>query len=103
MFSVVVFAEKAVRNEPAKSRFPFEASEAMERTSALAPSKPLKGGADQVFVFALQTATEEPGDEKLPPTQRFLALVSQCRAVIGPFGPLEPRAENPPNDENDAT
>ena len=56
--------EKDVINEPAKNRLEEDAFDAIAKTSAPAPEKPLKGGADQVLDLILQTAAEEPGDEK---------------------------------------
>lgn len=100
----VVFPAKDVTNEPAKNKLDEEIFWEIEKTWAFAPDSPLKGGADQVFDLVFQTATDEPGDEKLPPTQRLLLGTSQYTAVTGPLGPLEPTEEKVPGDgEYDAT
>jgi hypothetical protein len=79
-----------VVNEPVKKRLVSEALEVMDMTW---PLRPLNSGADHEFDLEFQTATEGPGDEKRPPTQRLSLGESQYTALIGPSGPPEPRAE----------
>lgn len=100
----VVFPAKDVTNEPAKNKLDEEVFEVIEKTWAFSPDSPLKGGADHEFDFVFQMATDEPGDEKCPPTQRLLLGTSQYRAVTGPLGPFEPTEEKVPEEgEYDAT
>lgn len=58
----------------------------------------MKGGLDQDRAFVSQTATEEPGDVKLPPTQTLLSFSSQNTAATSPLGPPDPSAANSPEE-----
>jgi hypothetical protein len=81
-----------VRKEPAKNRLLSDELDVMDRTRPSAPSRPLKGGADQEAALGSQTATDVPGEVKPPPTHSLLFFVSQYTVSISPFGPFEPRA-----------
>ena len=83
-----------VINEPEKNRLVEEELVVMERTSAAAPERPPKGGADQELAFVSQTATAFPGEVKVPPTHTLLCVESQNIDLTSPFGPFEPRGEN---------
>lgn len=98
-FKVVPFPWKDVMNEPAKKRLESEELDVIERTRPSAPVKPLKGGLDQEFAEVSHTATAAPGEVNKPPTQTFLFFASQKMASISPFGPLDPKDENLPEDD----
>lgn len=94
----VPFPWNDVMNEPAKKRLDSEELVVMERTRASAPVKPSNGGFDHDAAFTSHTATADPGDVKLPPTQTLLSFVSQNMASTSPFGPPVPRAANAPDE-----
>lgn len=85
-------------NDPDKKMLDADAFVVMERTSAAEPLKPPNGAADHDFALVSQTATAEPGDVNLPPTQIFPFVPSQYTALISPFGPLVPSAANAPDE-----
>lgn len=98
----VPFPTKLARKEPAKKSESVDELVVMDSTSAAAPVRPPKGGADHDFALASYTATAELGDENLPPAQTLLADESQYSACTGPSGPLDASAANEP-EEYDAT
>lgn len=87
---------KDVIKDPVKNRLAWEAFVVIDETSAAAPARPPKGGADHEDAFASQTATADAGEENWPPAQSLLFVESQKRAFTGPLGPPVPRAENVP-------
>lgn len=96
--AVEPFPTNEVMKEPAKNRLLSEELDVMESTRPSAPTRPLKGGGDQEAALGSQTATEVPGEVKLPPTQSLVFLVSQYTASMTPFGPPEPSAANAPEE-----
>lgn len=89
---------KEVVKDPAKNKLVWEEFVEMELTLACAPVMPEKGGCTHMPVGTFQTATEEAGDVKFPPTHNLLFFASQNIAPTSPLGPLEPREAKEPED-----
>lgn len=64
VFNTEPFPLKDARKDPAKKRLAWEAFVVIDKTSAAAPVRPPKGGADHDDAFVSQTATAEAGEEK---------------------------------------
>ena len=107
---------KLVRKDPVNNRLDSDEFEDIESTRPLLlADSPPNGGTDQEEDEGFQMVTNGDGDEKSPPTQTRLLLVSQYTDRITSSGPPEPRADIlpeegvydtmfwagvPPNDEN---
>jgi hypothetical protein len=103
---IVILLPKFVMNEPAKKRLEAEELVVMDRTSPAAPPKPPNGGADHEFALVSHIATDDPGEEKRPPTHTLSFGASQKIELTSPFGPslASPNAVKVwLEDENDAT
>ena len=77
VFKTEPFPLKDAIKDPAKKRLSWEAFVVIDKTSAAAPVRPPKGGADHDDAFTSQIATAEAGEENWPPAQSLLRLESQ--------------------------
>lgn len=95
---VEVLPVKDVRKDPAKNIDAADELVVIELTLPCAPTRPLNGAADHDDAFVSHTATEEPGEENLPPNHTLDSFVSQNTACTAPFGPLDPSAAKAPDE-----
>jgi hypothetical protein len=77
VFKTEPFPLKDATKDPAKKRLAWKSLVVIDKTSAAAPVRPPKGGADHDDAFVSQTATAEAGEEKWPPARSLLRSESQ--------------------------